>query len=104
MMSCYFGFLIPEISFIDEVVCSVMYFESESGFRSCDIIPTKFFPEHLRLHLFWVIFLPLNFQVYDTLVDWRATVISAKRANCRSAVVSIGILNVLKPALPPTDP
>ena len=33
-----------------------VYFESESSFRSCDIIPTKFFLEYLRLYLFWTIF------------------------------------------------
>ena len=65
MMSCYFGFLIPEISFIDEVVCSAPMW----------VYIVKFFPKHLRLHFFWVIFLFLNFQVYDTLIDWRATVI-----------------------------
>jgi hypothetical protein len=37
----------PELDFFDSFA---MYFESESGFRSCDIITTKFFPEHLRLH------------------------------------------------------
>jgi hypothetical protein len=36
MLSCYFEFLIPELSLNDEVVCSAMYHRFLICFETCD--------------------------------------------------------------------